>query len=102
MLAGTNGYTSCENEVVAKPKHAQAAMDRQSPTALSHGCGQQSSIGSETDIPAVSVDLSFSPAPAAAGSIATDAAIKRANMVRAMRMDALAGRISWRAWLSVK
>ncbi len=62
-------------------------MDRQSPTALSHGCGQQSSIASETDISEIavmSVGFSLNAAPLAAGSIATETAMRTANMVRAI------------------
>jgi hypothetical protein len=70
----------------AKLKHfsAQAAIDPQSP--MSHGLaagGQQSCIGSEADISAASCVFESKAAPATAGNKATDAAIRRANMVRA-------------------
>ena len=67
----------------------QAAIDAQSPMALSHGlaaCGQQSSIGSEADISVISCDLNLNAAMLAAGSNATESAIRRANMVRAKAM----------------
>jgi len=60
---------------------AQAAIDPQS--SLSHGLaagGQQSCIGSDADISAASCD--FTLAAPAAGSMATDTAIRSANMVR--------------------
>ena len=63
----------------------QAAMDPQSPMALSHGLadeGQQSCIGSTADISPASCDLSLNPNSPPIGSIATEAAIRMANMVR--------------------
>jgi hypothetical protein len=77
-----------ENDVVAKLKHvrAQVAIDPQPAIALSHGlaaCGQQSSIASEADISAASCDFSLNAAAPAAGTMATDSAIRNANMVRA-------------------
>jgi hypothetical protein len=66
---------------------AYVAMDAQSP-ALSHGLavgGQQSCIGSDADMVG-SCGCSLNAAPAA-GSIATDAAMRRANMVRKTAMS---------------
>ena len=67
----------------------QAAIDAQSPMALSHGmtaCGQQSSIGSDADISIMSWGCDLNAAAPAIGSNATDSAITKANMVRAMAM----------------
>jgi hypothetical protein len=64
----------------------QAAIEAQSPMDLSQGLaagGQQSSIGSEADISVISCDLNLNAAAPAAGSEATDKAIRSANMVRA-------------------
>ena len=69
-----------------KQLSAHAAIDVQLQIALSHGLasdGQQSCIGSETDAPA---DILFAPATAVTGSTATEAAMRNANMVRAMLM----------------
>src|SRR5438132_6554215 len=69
---------------------AQAAMDVQSLMALSQrlaACGQQSSIGSEADISVMSWDWNLSAPAPAAGSSATDNAIRAANMVRAKAMS---------------
>jgi hypothetical protein len=44
---------------------------------------QQSSIGSTAEISVASCDLSLNPNPPPIGSIATEAAIRMANMVRA-------------------
>ena len=84
MAARISGTIRIEDEVPEKLKHlsAHAAMDVQSSMAL-HGMaagGQQSCIGSEIDI---SVDARAA-APAVIGSIATDTAMKTANMVRPM------------------
>src|SRR5262252_4028296 len=60
-------------------------MDPQSSVVLSHGLalgGQQSCIGSAADISVSSCTFSVNAAPLAAGSIATDSAIRIANMVR--------------------
>jgi hypothetical protein len=60
-------------------------MDPQSSIVLSHGLavgGQQSSIGPTAEISAVSCDLSLNPNPPPIGSIATEVAIRIANMVR--------------------
>ena len=62
----------------------QAAIDAQSGMPL-HGSaaeGQQSSIGSEADISIIWCDLNLNAAAPAAGSQATDNAIRRTNMVR--------------------
>jgi hypothetical protein len=64
---------------------AQVAMDALSSPALSHGLavgGQQSCIGSDADISGASCGCSLNAAAPAAGSIATDTAMRRANMVR--------------------
>ena len=73
-----------DDDAPATLKHlsAQVAMAPQSSTALSHGfalCGQQSS--SNLDMAAASGDLARTPAPPAAGSIATDRAIRSGRMV---------------------
>jgi hypothetical protein len=91
VLAGIGGSTSSEKNGPAKLQHlsAQAAMDVQSLIARSHGLpwsGQQSCIGSETDISMGAVGLTLSAALAAVGSKATEIAIRRANMVRARAM----------------
>jgi len=60
-------------------------MDQQSLMVLSHGLaagGQQSRIGPTAEISAVSCDLSLNPNPPPIGSIATEAAIRIASMVR--------------------
>jgi hypothetical protein len=60
-------------------------MDPQSSMVLSHGLaagGQQSRIGSTAEISVASCDLSLNPNPPPIGSIATEAAIRIANMVR--------------------
>jgi len=69
-----------------KLKHlsAQVAMVPQSSMAFSHGlalCGQQSGMSSVMEMPAASDDLTIMPALAAAGSIATDRAIRSTTMV---------------------
>ena len=81
-----------EDNVPAKLKHfsTQLAMAAQSSMAFSHGvalCGQQSVISSIMDMPAGSGDLTLVPAPLAAGSIATDKAIRTARIVRPVPMD---------------
>jgi hypothetical protein len=68
----------------AKLKHlsAHVAMAAQWSLAFSHGlalCGQQSGISS---VPAISGNFALTPAPAPAGSIATDRAIRSVTMVR--------------------
>src|SRR5262249_61810911 len=111
-LAKLDGNVIVDHAVPAKLKHlsTQVAMVQQS-SALSHGlvlCGQQSpsmpdmsiaamsaadiSLGgmsmadmSDPDMSAEAGDLE--PAPAAAGSIATDKAISTARIVRPVRID---------------
>ena len=72
-----------ENDVVAVLKHfkAQVAIEAQPSMALSQGLvmGGQQSMSSMADI---SVGLTLMRAPAAAGSIAIDRAIRSARMVR--------------------
>jgi hypothetical protein len=91
VLAEIGGSTSSEKKGPVKLQHlsAQAAMDVQSSIVWSHGLswsGQQSRIGSETDI---SLDFVFKVTPPATGSIATETATVTANMVRPMPMDQL-------------
>ena len=92
ILAKLEGNTMVENDVVAKLKHfsAQAAIEAQSSMPLSQGLalwGQQSGMSSIADMAVISADLTLWRAPAAAGSIATDRAIRSARMVRPMLMD---------------
>ena len=64
-------------------------MAPQPSMAFSHGlalCGQQSVMSSIVDMSAASGDLELMPVPAA-GSIATDKAIRTARIVRPMPMD---------------
>jgi hypothetical protein len=73
-------------DVPAKLKHlsAQVAMAAQWSMAFSHGlalCGQQSAISSVMEVPAASGDFALAPA-SAAGSIATDRAIRSVTMAR--------------------
>ena len=66
----------------------QAAIEAQSGMPL-HGSaadGQQSAIGSDADISVMSCEFILNAAAPAAGSQATDNAIKRASMVRAKAM----------------
>jgi len=81
-----------EDNVPTKLKHfsTQVAMAAQSSMAFPHGfalCGQQSDMSSIMDMSAGSGDLALTPAPPAAGSIATDKAIRTARIVRPMPMD---------------
>jgi hypothetical protein len=78
-------------EVPKKLKHlsAQVAIAAQTSVAFSHGL-QQSGMSSVMEMPAASGDFTLTPALPAAGSIATDRAIRSATMVRAMLMAALA------------
>jgi hypothetical protein len=92
IFAQAEGKTMIEDNVPAKLKHlsTQVAMAAQSSMAFSHGfalCGQQSVISSIMDMSAGSGDLTFTPAPLAAGSTATDKAIRSAKIVRPMPMD---------------
>ena len=69
----------------------QAAIEAQSAPPL-HGSAadeQQSSIGSDADISVISCVFNLNEAAPAAGSQATDNAIRRANMVRAKVMSEL-------------
>ena len=92
IFAPAEGKTMIEDNVPAKLKHlsTQVAMAAQSSMAFSHGlalCGQQSVIFSIMDMSAASGDLALTPAPPAAGSIATDKVIRTARIVRPMPMD---------------
>jgi len=97
ILAELEGNTMVENDVVAKLKHVreQVAIEAQSPMALSQGLalsqrsamwGQQSGMSAMADISVISPDATVMRAPAAAGSIATDRAIKSAKRVRPVLM----------------
>jgi hypothetical protein len=92
IFAQAEGETMIEDNVPAKLKHlsTQVAMAAQSSMAFSHGfalCGQQSVISSIMDMSIGSGDLTLTPAPLAAGSIATDKARRSARIVRPMAMD---------------
>jgi hypothetical protein len=87
MLAKAEGNTMIDDAMPAKLKHfsAHVAMLPQLSMAFSHGLalgGQQSGMPSITDMSAGSGDLTFTPAPTAAGSIATARAMRSARMVR--------------------
>jgi len=89
MLAKVEGNTMIDDDVSAKLKHfsAQVAMAAQSSMTFAHGSafwGQQSGMSSIIDMSAGSDDLT--PAPPAAGSIATEKAIRSARMVRPTSM----------------
>jgi hypothetical protein len=97
-FAKLDGNTITDHGAPAKLKHfsAQAAMVAQS-SAWSQGfalCGQQSPSMADmsvvdmsvSDMSAVSGDLELTPAPAAAGSMATDRASSKARIVRPTRM----------------
>jgi hypothetical protein len=79
-----------EDDVAVKLKHfsAQVAMVPQPSMALSHGFafGQQSCMSSIADMSACAGDLTLAPAPAAAGTSATDSTTRSARMVRPMFM----------------
>jgi hypothetical protein len=90
MLAKGEGNTMIDEDVTAKLKHfsAQVAMAAQSSMTFSHGLalwGQQSGMSSITDMPAGAGDLT--PAPPAAGSSATERAMRSARMVRPTFME---------------
>ena len=103
IFAELEGNTMLKNDVGAKLKHfsAQVAIEPQSPMTLSQVLavsqglavwGQQSDMSSMADVSAedavdMSAGLTPRRAPAAAGSIATDRAIRSARMVRPMLMD---------------
>jgi hypothetical protein len=91
IFAKVDGNTMIEDDAPEKLKHfsAHVAMLPQS-SICAHGfalCGQQSCISSIMDTSVGSVDLELTPALPAAGSVATDRAIRSARMVRPMRMD---------------
>ena len=90
IFAKVAGNAMVDDDVAAKPKHfsAQVAMVPQSSMALSHGFafGQQSCMSSIADMSACAGDLTLTPAPAAAGSSATETATRSARMVRPMLM----------------
>ena len=74
------------DDVPTKLKHlsAHVAIAAQSSMAFSHGlalCGQQSGMSSVMETPAASGDFTLTPALAAAGSSATDRAIRSVTMV---------------------
>jgi len=84
-LAKVKGHTMIDDAVPAKLKHlsAHVAIAAQSSMAFAHGSafwGQQSGMSSIADMPAGAGDLT--PAPPAAGSIATARAMRSARMVR--------------------
>jgi hypothetical protein len=94
-----------EEDVPAKLKHfnAQVAMVPQWSMAGPHGFasgGQQSCMSSLIDTSSVmdmsarSGDFELAPAPAAAGSIATDRLTKSARMVRPVLMDQASRKIT--------
>src|SRR6266481_3318114 len=90
IFAEVDGNTIVEDDVPAKLKHfsAQVAMAAQSSMAFSHGLalwGQQSGMSSITDMPAGAGDLT--PGPPAAGSSATERAMRSARMVRPTFME---------------
>jgi hypothetical protein len=93
IFAKVEGNTMIENDAPEKLKHFSAHVAMLPQSSMAHGfalCGQQSpSIAdmSVPDIAAGSGDLELTPAPTAAGSIATDRAISRARIVRPIRMD---------------
>jgi hypothetical protein len=89
--AGLKSATSdvkimAEDVVPENGKHlsAHVAIEEQPSIALSQGfalCGQQS-MSSIPDMSAISVDFTAALTPPAAGSMATDKAIRSANIVR--------------------
>jgi hypothetical protein len=90
-LATIDGNTTGETDAPAMLKHfsAQTAMEPQSVIPLSQGLawrGQQT-MSSIADISVLSADLEAIFVPATAGSVATDSAIRIANMVRANAMS---------------
>jgi hypothetical protein len=92
MLAKVEENTMIDDAAPAKLKHfsAHVAMRAQSSMAFAHGSafwGQQSGMSSITDMPAGSGDVTFTPAPTAAGSIATARAMRSARMVRPTLME---------------
>jgi hypothetical protein len=91
MLAKVEGNTMIDDAVAAKLKHfsAQVAMAAQSSMAFSHGLalwGQQSGMSSIADMPTAGAG-DLTPAPPAAGSIATERPMRSARMVRPRFME---------------
>jgi hypothetical protein len=89
-FAKVEGNTMIEDDAPEKLKHFSAHVAMLPQSSMAHGfalCGQQSSISSIVDMSVGAGDLGFTPALPAAGSIATDRAIRSARMVRPMRMD---------------
>jgi hypothetical protein len=108
----SNGNRTNEEDGAERPKplSTQAAMHPQSFTGLSEGIepsGQQSCMSSEADMSPesdttcgadmalMSIDFSGNAAPPAIGSIATENATMRDNMVRAMFIAANCTAISY-------
>jgi len=91
MLAKVEGNTMIDDDVSAKLKHfsAQVAMAAQSSMTFAHGSafwGQQSGMSSIADMPAADAG-DLTPAPPAAGSVATARAMRSARMVRPTLME---------------
>ena len=96
MLETYDGNRKGEEEVVERPRHVNAhvAIEPQSAIDLSQGLalGQQSDISSpadmspESDIALISGDFAGNAMLPAIGSIATEIAIRSANIVRPMLM----------------
>ena len=89
IFAKLAGNVMIDDDVPAKLKHfsAQVAMVPQWSMAGPHGFalgGQQSCMSSIADMSAFAGDLTLTPTPAAAGSIATDRATRSAKTVRPM------------------
>jgi len=90
IFAKVDGNTMIEDDAPEKPKHFSAHVAMLPQSSMAHGfalCGQQSCISSIMDTSVGSVDLELTPALPAAGSVATDRAMRSARMVRPMRMD---------------
>src|SRR5437899_2058752 len=93
-LVRSVGDTTSENSGPKKPAHSMhPGIDAQSSMALPDGwllCGQQSAMSSIADMSSAIADMSIAlteaPAWPAAGSMATDQAIRSATMMRAMLM----------------
>ena len=98
MLAKGERNTMIDDAAAAKLQHfsAQVAMAAQSSMAFAHGSaiwGQQSGMSSIADMPAAGAG-DLTPAPPAAGSIATARAIRSARMVRPLLMARAAMKIA--------
>jgi hypothetical protein len=90
IFAKVEGNTIVEDDAPEKLKHFSAHVAMLPQSSMAHGfalCGQQSCISAIMDTSVGAGDLGLTPALPAAGSIATDSAIRSARMVRAMRMD---------------